>query len=193
MPRAFVRLEICIKDNPTDLGLSPDNPCLTMVGLEAVFSAAVVLSLGVAPATAVAAISPTAALSLTTAVSPTAAVGPTVDLGYSIYEGTALANGQNQWLGIRFGAPPVGNNRFRKAQPPANTTGLQSAKEFGPVCYGLGQGISSIYGEDCLSMNIWGPSNFTAQSKLPVFFWVSGGAYIRTFNARVNPTFLLIF
>jgi hypothetical protein len=30
------------------------------------------------------------------------AVDPIVDLSYSKYEGTALANGVSQWLGIRY-------------------------------------------------------------------------------------------
>jgi hypothetical protein len=43
----------------------------------------------------------------------------TVDLGYSKYVGVQ-ANDNNivKWLGVRFAAPPTGNNRFRAPQPP---------------------------------------------------------------------------
>jgi hypothetical protein len=43
----------------------------------------------------------------------------TVDLGYSKYVGTAAADNKIvKWLGIRYAAPPVGNNRFRAPQGP---------------------------------------------------------------------------
>jgi acetylcholinesterase len=32
-----------------------------------------------------------------------------VDLGYSEYQGTVLGNGVNEYLGIRYAAPPIGN------------------------------------------------------------------------------------
>ena len=31
-----------------------------------------------------------------------------VDLGYSQYQGTVLSSGINQYLGIRYAAPPLG-------------------------------------------------------------------------------------
>ncbi|GJJ07648.1 hypothetical protein Clacol_001852 [Clathrus columnatus] len=153
-----------------------------MIGLRALVTLTLALSIGIASAAAA------------SAISPTGPNGPIVDLGYSIYEGTTLANGQNQWLGIRYGAPPLGNNRFRKAQPPDRTSGLQSAKSFRDVCHGQGgmkEEDPNTYGEDCLFMNIWGPSNFTNQSKIPIFFWLSGGAYIRKANPNYNGTGLV--
>lgn len=117
--------------------------------------------------------------------------GPIVDLGYSVYQGETLPNGVNQWLGLRYGAPPIGNLRFRKPQPPANTSGIIQANNFGPVCFGLGNGIGAKYGEDCLFLNLWGPSKITLTSKFPVFFWLSGGAYLRIANANYNGSELV--
>lgn len=54
---------------------------------------------------------------------------PTVDLGYTKYEGTALDVGVNQFLGIRYAAPPLGNLRFRAPEDPLITHGVQDAKE----------------------------------------------------------------
>lgn len=52
-----------------------------------------------------------------------AAVDPLVKLNYTSYEGTALANGISQWLGLRYAAPPVGDLRFAAPQdPPVNST-----------------------------------------------------------------------
>ncbi|GJJ07647.1 hypothetical protein Clacol_001851 [Clathrus columnatus] len=109
---------------------------------------------------------------VTSEISPVASFDPIVDLGYSIYQGTRLANGQNQWLGIRYGAPPIYNNRFRRPQPPSRTSGIQSAKSFGRVCYGQGNDVNDL-------------------NMLPVFFWLSGGGYIRKANTNYNGTGLV--
>lgn len=111
---------------------------------------------------------------------------PIVDLGYSVYEGTAQNNGQNQFLGIRFAAPPLGDLRFRRPHSPLNTTGVQPAKEFGPICFGVGQGLMEASSEDCLFLNVWAPSDATPESKLPVFFWIQGGGYCTNANANVT-------
>jgi carboxylesterase type B len=52
---------------------------------------------------------------------------PRVDLGYASYEGTTLENGVHQFLGMRYAAPPLGENRFRRAQNPLNETHIVSA------------------------------------------------------------------
>lgn len=63
--------------------------------------------------------------------------GPTVDLGYAQYEGIALNIGVNQFLGIRYAAPPLGHLRFRAAEDPLVTHGLQPAKEVSTLLYYL--------------------------------------------------------
>ena len=52
-----------------------------------------------------------------------------VNLGYAKYQGTALAAGVNQWLGIRFAAPPLGDLRFRAPQDPHCNETVQDAFE----------------------------------------------------------------
>jgi hypothetical protein len=42
----------------------------------------------------------------------------TFDLGYSKYQGSNVANGVSQWLGIRYAAAPVGDLRFRAPADP---------------------------------------------------------------------------
>ena len=111
---------------------------------------------------------------------------PTVDLGYATYEGTAQSNGQNQFLGMRFAAAPLGNLRFRKPQPPVKMEGVQQAKAFSPICFGVGSGLSDSMSEDCLFLNVWAPSDATPKSKLPVFFWIQGGGYVANSNANVS-------
>lgn len=55
------------------------------------------------------------------------AVDPLVDLGYAKYQGQVVGNGVNQWLGLRFAAPPTGKLRFAAPQPPLNQTTVQDA------------------------------------------------------------------
>jgi len=50
-----------------------------------------------------------------------------VDLGYASYQGTSLSMGVNQYLGISFAAPPIGNLRWRAPVDPLPVLGLQSA------------------------------------------------------------------
>lgn len=52
---------------------------------------------------------------------------PVVDLGYSKYQGIALESGVNEYLGMRFAAPPLGDLRFRAPVEPLTTVGVQNA------------------------------------------------------------------
>ena len=64
----------------------------------------------------------------------------TVDLGYSKYTGISAADNKiASWLGIRYAAPPVGNNRFRAPQPPLVNSSVQLANK---VCLIFSFGIS---------------------------------------------------
>lgn len=57
------------------------------------------------------------------------AVDTEVKLSYAAYEGTALANGVTQWLGIRYAAPPIGELRFAAPQDPLAEAGVQAANK----------------------------------------------------------------
>lgn len=103
------------------------------------------------------------------------AVSPLVRLQYASYEGTALANGVTQWLGLRYAAPPLGDLRFAAPQDPKPEYGIQQAKEHGPICLSTGGGPpSDENSEDCLFLDVYAPSNATRHSKLPVFFFIQG-------------------
>src|ERR1700761_8842487 len=57
-----------------------------------------------------------------------AAASPQVKLDYATYVGTSLPAGVNQFLGMRFAAPPLGNLRWRgPADPPVETSPVQAA------------------------------------------------------------------
>ena len=90
--------------------------------------------------------------------------------------------GVNQWRGIPFAQPPVGELRWRAPRPAEAWDEVRPANEFGSICsqvgHPLGSGDSSQIGqligsEDCLYLNIYAPENSTGP--LPVLFWIHGG------------------
>ena len=46
----------------------------------------------------------------------------------------ATAGTVNEFLGIPYAAPPIGNLRWRPPQPPARWRGVRDATQFGPSC-----------------------------------------------------------
>ncbi|OJJ75773.1 hypothetical protein ASPBRDRAFT_203505 [Aspergillus brasiliensis CBS 101740] len=113
---------------------------------------------------------------------------PQVDLGYARYRGVRLPAGVDEYLGMRYAAPPLGQQRFRAPGDPSSTSSIQDAFEFGPTCIGVGEEISPHLGEDCLFINVFTPSNATAVSRLPVWVHIQGGGYASNSNANFNGT-----
>ena len=51
-----------------------------------------------------------------------------VDIGYAVYQGTRLEEaGVDEYLGMRFAPPPLGNLRFRAPATPAAEERVQDA------------------------------------------------------------------
>ena len=100
--------------------------------------------------------------------------------------------------GIPFAAPPVGENRWRAPQPAADWEGVREAYRFAPISMqsipGLGTDIycrewhvdpQIDMDEDCLYLNIWTPAG-EAGEKLPVAFWIHGGAFLQGYSHEVE-------
>ena len=71
-----------------------------------------------------------------------------------------------EYLGIPFGAPPIGQERFTKPRPPAPWgPEVRDATEFGPHCVHFIAlaypfiGMSNETSEDCLTLNVIVPGN----------------------------------
>ncbi len=77
------------------------------------------------------------------------------------------------FLGVPFAAPPVGENRWKKAQPVKAWKGVRMADVAPNVCKQRGVGS-----EDCLYVNIYRPAGMKAGKKLPVAVYGHGGANI---------------
>ena len=128
-----------------------------------------------------------------------AAVDPLVDLGYTQLQGTALASGATQWLGVRYAAAPTGARRFAApVDPPASPPGeVVDATRFQPIC--LPRSASDFtaqpnrrftVAEDCLYLNVFAPSNATGR---PVLYFVQGGGFQSNSNANFNGSDLAVF
>ncbi|HUT54901.1 MAG TPA: carboxylesterase family protein [bacterium] len=95
----------------------------------------------------------------------------------TVDEGTCV------WRGMPYAAPPVDDLRWKAPRNARRWDGIRDAVEFPPPCTQYGglmafmdcSRIGKLIGsEDCLYLNIWRPR--TQDKKLPVFFWIHGGA-----------------
>jgi para-nitrobenzyl esterase len=95
-----------------------------------------------------------------------------------------VKDGVNEYLGIPYAAPPVGNLRWRPPQPAHRWRGVRDATEYANTCpqvTGLGAfaGPNSIT-EDCLYLNVFttgsghGHHHHHGGGK-PVIVWIHGG------------------
>lgn len=67
-------------------------------------------------------------LRLTSKVKPSLYL-PRVELGYATYEGRSLENDVDEYLGMRYAAPPVGGLRWRAPRDPEPSNGVKAAHE----------------------------------------------------------------
>ena len=89
-------------------------------------------------------------------------------------------HGAIEFRGIPYAAAPIGALRWAPPQPASAWTGVRDAAQFGPACpqaarFGLTEESND---EDCLSLNVTVPSVARSGEKLPVFFWIHGGAFV---------------
>lgn len=92
--------------------------------------------------------------------------------------------------GVPYAQPPVGELRFRRPQAHEPWEGVWDCTAFGPRCPQADLASMDFYGkefydamvpredEDCLYLNIWTPAQAQPEDKLPVLFWIHGGAFM---------------
>ncbi|CAI4211269.1 unnamed protein product [Parascedosporium putredinis] len=123
---------------------------------------------------------------------------PTVQLPAGSYYGLYKpAYEQDEFLGIPYAQPPVGDLRFRPAQPLNQTwDDPRNATEYSPQCFGYGSDtwvLGNYVSEDCLTINVVRPHGIAPDAKLPVAVWIHGGGLTNggASDPRYNLTFIV--
>lgn len=88
-------------------------------------------------------------------------------------------DGTTAFLGLPYGAPPCGADRWRAPRPVAPWTGVRDATQLGPAPPQPDRPVAGCFfgelgrqDEDCLALNVWSPG---CDGRRPVVMWVHGG------------------
>ncbi|MEU6282749.1 carboxylesterase family protein [Streptomyces sp. NPDC047028] len=109
---------------------------------------------------------------------------PVVRLPGGRLRGTA-EGGLAVFKGVPYAAPPVGELRWRPAQPNPGWSGTRDALAYGPSAPQmfleggdpvLGGHGSPPFDDDCLTLNVWTPAPDDARR--PVLVWIHGGGFV---------------
>lgn len=116
-----------------------------------------------------------------------------------VITGSSLLEGKVEaFRGIPYAEPPVSDLRFKKPQEYTRSYHGLNATEFGYSCMALPFNIApfikymskeyedaaislsttTAQNEDCLTINVYRPSTVKPGQKLPVMFWIYGGAFV---------------
>src|SRR6516162_6512142 len=116
-----------------------------------------------------------------------AAITDPIKTDAGLLSGT-VQEGVRVFKGVPFAAPPVGPLRWKEPQPVQKWDGVRKAEAYGHACtqnnakqrFPVDSAVdlpdSPGMSEDCLYLNVWTNAN-NRNAKLPVMFWIYGGAY----------------
>jgi len=108
-----------------------------------------------------------------------------VRISSGLISGTTDNNGVTAYLGIPFGAPPVGELRWRPPQPVARWEGVRKADHFGASCMQNEPGArlpwteefmtQGAVSEDCLFLNVWTSTRPSHEKRAVMIYFYGGG------------------
>ncbi|CEH15033.1 Acetylcholinesterase/Butyrylcholinesterase [Ceraceosorus bombacis] len=99
--------------------------------------------------------------------------------------------GQDQFYGIPYATPPLGQLRFQQTRPLEAYKGdeKRAAKQFGNLCIQTNNETFRgrvNFSEDCLYLNVQRPAVRTVGKKLPVLVFIHGGSWKDGGSSAVN-------
>jgi para-nitrobenzyl esterase len=101
------------------------------------------------------------------------AAAPTATIKQGPLKG-AVVEGVEEFWGIPYAAPPVGDLRWKPPVAAARWTAERDASKAGASCQPTQKGE---YTEDCLFANVTRPAGAKPGQKLPVYVWIHGGGF----------------
>jgi para-nitrobenzyl esterase len=126
---------------------------------------------------------------------PAFATTPTVTVEQGVLSGVEVGSVE-EFLGVRYAMPPVGDLRWRPPQPVSRGHQHLDATQFGNNCaQGTSPWGTPSSSEDCLFLNIYVPTATGGsqlwERKLPVMVWIHGGGFTAGDGAVYDPTELV--
>jgi para-nitrobenzyl esterase len=112
--------------------------------------------------------------------------GPIVQVDGGAIRGTTTGEA-HAFLGIPYAADPTGDLRFAPPAPPLGWTGVLVADRPGPAAPQAPSRLATVMGiprpvgvaeTGCLTLNVWVPAGAAPGDRLPVLFWLHGGAFV---------------
>jgi para-nitrobenzyl esterase len=121
-----------------------------------------------------------------------AVAAPTVSTSTGTFTGVpSSVAGVDVFRGIRYAASPEGPARWTPPLSPAPPSGTVLAEFPGPACPQPASTGLLPQSEDCLFLNVYAPASASEHSRLPVFFWIHGGALVTGTGAIYDPSVMV--
>ncbi|XP_060583351.1 acetylcholinesterase-like [Ruditapes philippinarum] len=97
----------------------------------------------------------------------------------------------NQYLGIHYAKPPIGELRFRKPEAYGELNSPYHASDYGYICPQIYNPMEPVFGtedEDCLHLNVFVPDqNADLDKGHAVMVWIHGGAFVLGSPEEFDP------